>query len=66
MTDVLTEIRPQGYNTFFMLNSTEHEIFPAHKCENANNCWHFNSYERENSILGLSKKKPNFFIFLKL
>ena len=22
----------QGYKTFFMLNSTEHEIFPAHKC----------------------------------
>ena len=24
--------RPQGYKTFFMLNSVEHEIFPAHKC----------------------------------
>ena len=23
---------PQGYKTFFMLNSTEHEICPAHKC----------------------------------
>ena len=23
---------PQGYKTFFMLNSTEHEIFAAHKC----------------------------------
>ena len=23
---------PQGYKTFFMLNSIEHEIFPAHKC----------------------------------
>ena len=23
---------PRGYKTFFMLNSTEHEIFPAHKC----------------------------------
>ena len=22
----------RGYKTFFMLNSTEHEIFPAHKC----------------------------------
>ena len=21
-----------GYKTFFMLNSIEHEIFPAHKC----------------------------------
>ena len=24
--------RPRGYKTFFMLNSTEHEIFPARKC----------------------------------
>ena len=23
---------PQGYKTFFMLNSGEHEIYPAHKC----------------------------------
>ena len=23
---------PRGYKTFFMLNSVEHEIFPAHKC----------------------------------
>ena len=23
--------RPQGYKTFFMLNSVEYEIFPAHK-----------------------------------
>ena len=26
------EIRPRGYKTFFVLNSVEHEIFPAHKC----------------------------------
>ena len=25
-------IRPRGYKTFSMLNSAEHEIFPAHKC----------------------------------
>ena len=24
--------RLPGYKTFFLLNSTEHEIFPAHKC----------------------------------
>ena len=23
---------PRGYKTFFMLNSNEHEIYPAHKC----------------------------------
>ena len=28
----------QGYKTFSMLNSTEHEIHRAHKCYNANNC----------------------------
>ena len=29
---------PQGYKTFFIFNSTEHEIL---------NCWHFNIYELE-------------------
>ena len=24
--------KPQGYKTFFVLNSTEHKIYPAHKC----------------------------------
>ena len=24
--------RPQGYKTFFMLNSAEHKIYLAHKC----------------------------------
>ena len=23
---------PQGYKTFSMLNTAEHEIYPAHKC----------------------------------
>ena len=23
---------PRGYKHFFMPNSTEHEIYPAHKC----------------------------------
>ena len=27
----LVATRPRGYKTFFMLNSVEHEIFPAHK-----------------------------------
>ena len=25
---------PQGYKTFFMLNSAEHEILNVHKCKN--------------------------------
>ena len=29
-------IWPQGYKTFFMLNSAKHEIFSANKYENAN------------------------------
>ena len=32
------EFRPQGYKTFFMLNSGEHEIFSA------NSSWHFHIY----------------------
>ena len=29
---------PQGYKTFFMLNSVAHEIFPANKSQITNNC----------------------------
>ena len=36
--------RVKDYKTFSMLNSAEHKIYPAHKCLNANNCWHFNIY----------------------
>ena len=32
LVDPVEEIRPQGYKTFFMLNSAEHEIYPSHKC----------------------------------
>ena len=35
------------HKTFFMLNSAELDIYPAHKCENANNCWHFHIYEQD-------------------
>ena len=27
-----SDIWTRGYKTFFMLNSAEHEIYPAHKC----------------------------------
>ena len=37
-------IWPQGYKTFFMLNSAEHEVFSANKYVNANNSWHFHIY----------------------
>ena len=35
-------IWPQGYATFCMLNPTDHDIYSASICKNANNCWHFN------------------------
>ena len=28
----VNETRPRGYKTFFMLNSAETKIYPAHKC----------------------------------
>ena len=30
--DSYLETWPQGYKTFFTLNSAEHEIYPAHTC----------------------------------
>ena len=27
-----SQMWPRGYKTFFMLNSIQHENFPAHKC----------------------------------
>ena len=44
--ELISDAINRGYNKIF-LNSAEHEIFPAHKCKNANNCWHFNIYEQE-------------------
>ena len=29
-----------------MLNLAKHEIFPANKYENTNNCWHFHIYKK--------------------
>ena len=34
-------IWPRGYKTFFVLNSAEHEIFPANKSQITNNCKFF-------------------------
>ena len=30
--------QPRGYKTFFMLNSDEHEMFPANKSQITHNC----------------------------
>ena len=34
----------RGYKTFFTLISAEHEIFSAHKDENAKKSWDFHIY----------------------
>ena len=39
-----------------MINSTENEIYPGHKCSNAN------IFQRENSILGLSEPEDAEFL----
>ena len=49
------DIRPRGYKTFFILNSTEHKISTAHKtkiptnkevsCFKSLRCCIFNSYK---------------------
>ena len=31
-TESIQSTRPQDYKNNFMLNSAEHEVFPAHKC----------------------------------
>ena len=50
-TEVHTQpqlLRPEGYKTFCVHNSVEHEIFSANKYENANNSWHFHIYQQRN------------------
>ena len=44
MSTIVGILTAQGYKTFSMLDSAEHEIYPAHKWQNANNCWHFIIY----------------------
>ena len=34
-------------NSAFWAQTSLECYFPAHKCYNANNCWHFNIYEQE-------------------
>ena len=55
------ENRLRGYKTFFMHNSAEHRIYPAHKCKNANNCWYFNIISMMNTTSEKLKAR-NFFI----
>ena len=38
---------PEVITLFVMLNSTEYEIYIAHKYLNANYCWHLNIYKQD-------------------
>ena len=38
-------------------------FFPAHKCYNANNCWHFNIYEQEKFHAQLTTSGPDFDVY---
>ena len=50
-------IRPRGYKTFFMLNLTEHEIYPADK--------YFNIYQQDNTTSeGLKARKLFIHLYL--
>ena len=60
-------IRPRGYKTFFMLNSTEYEIFLLINVKMSTIVGILTFMSGKNSILGLSEpKKQNFLIFLYL
>ena len=53
------DIRPQGYKTFFMLYSAEHEIFSANQYENAKQSWHFHIYQKRNFHAKLHLARKN-------
>ena len=44
----------------FLLNTTEHEIFPANKYENANYCWHFHIYKQR------TFSRPQWFSWMRI
>ena len=58
---------PEVIKLFFRPNTTKHETYHAHKCQNANNCWHFNIYKHDKiSIINTtceSLKARKVFIF---
>ena len=52
---------PRGYKTFFTLNSTEHEIFPANNVKMPTIVGILTFMSGENSMLGLSEPKHSRF-----
>ena len=65
---ITRDIRPRGYKTFFMLNSTEHKFSLLINVKMPTNVGILTFMSRKNSILGLSEPKIelNFLIFLYL
>ena len=61
----ISGVRHQGYKTFFMLNSTELEIFPLINVKMPTVVGILTFMSRKNSVLGLSEpeKNLNFLIF---
>ena len=51
--------RPRDYKTFFMLHSTEHEIFPAKNVEMPTIVGILTFISRKNGILGLYEPKKS-------
>ena len=47
--------RPQGYKTFFMLDSAEHEICPANKTQITINCKFFLAKQAEHEYFSANK-----------
>ena len=44
---LLINIEIASINGYFQFNSSKLFFYPAYKCLNANNCWHFNTYEQD-------------------
>ena len=51
---------------FSMLNVAEHEIYLAHECENANNCWYFNICQQDLLLVLMVKHGSSKFDFLNM
>ena len=59
-TDQMASLtRLRGYKTFLMLKLAEHEVFSAIQYENANNSWHFHTYDQRNSHAQLCLARTN-------
>ena len=54
-THIISKARARGYKTFFMLNSIEHEICPAHNVKMPTIVGILTCMSGKNNILGLNE-----------